>query len=100
MRKVIDGYNLKFLDAAMVMTSTIVIIAYILWTISPEVAERLNNQNIYLTAVFVILGVLRYLQIAFVEEQSGNPSKILLQDSFTQLNLLCWVALLAIIIYK
>lgn len=91
MRKVIDGYNLKFLDAAMVMTSSIVIVAYILWSISPEVAERLNTQNIYLTAVFVVLGVLRYMQIAFVEEKSGNPSKVLLRDRFMQLTLSSWV---------
>lgn len=99
MRKVIDGYNLKFLDAAMVMTSSIVIVAYILWSISPEVAERLNTQNIYLTAVFVVLGILRYMQIAFVEEKSGNPSKVLLRDRFIQLTLVSWVSIFVWILY-
>ena len=99
MRKVIDGYNLKFLDAAMVMTSSIVIVAYILWSISPEVAERLNTQNIYLTAVFVVLGILRYMQIAFVEEKSGNPSKVLLRDRFIQLTLVGWVSVFVWILY-
>lgn len=99
MRKVIDGYNLKFLDAAMMMTSSIVIVAYILWSISPEVAERLNTQNIYLTAVFVVLGILRYMQIAFVEEKSGNPSKVLLRDRFIQLTLVCWVGVFVWLIY-
>jgi 4-hydroxybenzoate polyprenyltransferase len=99
MRKVIDGYNLKFLDAAMVMTSTIVIVAYVLWSISPEVADRLNTQNIYLTAVFVVLGILRYMQIAFVEEQSGNPSKVLLRDRFIQLTLIGWLSAFVWLIY-
>lgn len=99
MRKVIDGYNLKFLDAAMMMTSSIVVVAYILWSISPEVAERLNTQNIYLTAVFVVLGILRYMQIAFVEEKSGNPSKVLLRDRFIQLTLIGWVSIFVWLLY-
>lgn len=99
MRKVIDGYNLKFLDAAMIMTSSIVVVAYILWSISPEVAERLNTPNIYLTALFVVLGIMRYMQISFVEEKSGNPSKVLLKDRFIQLTLLGWVSAFVWILY-
>jgi decaprenyl-phosphate phosphoribosyltransferase len=99
MRKVIDGYNLKFLDAAMVMTSSIVVLTYILWSISTEVAQKLNTDNIYLTAVFVILGILRYMQIAFVEEKSGNPSKVLLRDRFIQLTLLSWISAFVWAIY-
>lgn len=91
MRKVIDGYNLKFLDASMIMASSIVVVTYILWSISPEVSERLNTENVYLSAVFVVLGILRYMQITFVEEMSGNPSMILLKDRFIQITLLGWV---------
>lgn len=99
MRKVIDGYNLKFLDAAMMMTASITIVAYILWSISPEVALRLNSENLYLTAAFVILGILRYMQIAFVQQESGNPSKVLLKDSFIQLTLLGWVGVFVWLLY-
>jgi decaprenyl-phosphate phosphoribosyltransferase len=81
------------------MTSTIVIIAYVLWSISPEVASRLNTQSIYLTAVFVVLGVLRYMQITFVEEQSGNPSRVLLRDRFIQLTLAGWLSAFVWLIY-
>ena len=98
-RKVIDGYSLKFLDASMVMTASIVVLAYILWSISPEVAARLRSQDLYLSAVFVVLGVMRYLQIALVEENSGNPSKILLNDRFIQLTLLGWVGVFLWIFY-
>jgi decaprenyl-phosphate phosphoribosyltransferase len=99
MRRVIDGYNIKFLDAAMVMTASIVIIAYILWSITPEVVNRLNTDNIYITSVFVILGILRYMQIALVEEKSGNPSKVLLKDHFIQLTLISWVSIFMWILY-
>lgn len=99
MRKVIDGYNLRFLDSAMVVTATIVIMAYVLWSISPEATARLYNENLYLSAIFVILGILRYMQIAFVEEKSGNPSKVLLKDRFIQLTLLGWLSTFVWILY-
>lgn len=70
MRKVIHGYNLKFLDVARVVSVSIVLVAYILWSIFPDVAERLNTQHIYLGGVFVVHGVMRYMQIAFVEEKA------------------------------
>jgi decaprenyl-phosphate phosphoribosyltransferase len=98
-RKAIDGYNLKFLDSAMVMTASIVVLAYILWSISPEVAVRLGSENLYLSSVFVVLGVMRYMQIAYVEEKSGNPSMVLLRDHFRQRVLLGWLGVLAWILY-
>lgn len=99
MRKVIDGYNLKFLDAAMMMTSTIVILAYILWTLTPDVITRIGSEDLYLTSVFVVLGVLRYMQLAFVEERSGNPSKIVLKDRFIQSVLIGWFGMFLWVLY-
>ena len=98
-RKVIGGYNLKFLDASIIMTGSITILAYILWSISPSVMAKLTSPNLFLTSIFVFLGVLRYMQIAFVEEKSGNPTKILLQDVFIQLTLIGWLGSFIWIIY-
>ncbi len=99
MRKVIDGYNLRFLDSAMMMTASITIVAYILWSISTDVVHRLNNENLYLTSCFVILGILRYMQITFVEEKSGNPSKLLMKDHFLQAVILGWIGMFVWILY-
>lgn len=99
MRKVIDGYNLKFLDASMMLTASITLVAYILWSISPEVTQRLGSDNLYLSSVFVLLGILRYLQLVLVEEKSGNPSKILLKDRFIQLVLTGWLGIFVWILY-
>ena len=91
MRKVIDGYNLQFLDAAMAIMASVVIVAYIIYSTSAEVTERVNNEYLYLTSFFVILGVLRYLKIAFVNKDSGSPTKIVSKDRFMQLILLGWI---------
>jgi decaprenyl-phosphate phosphoribosyltransferase len=90
-RKVIDGYNLRLLDSAMMIMSSIVIVAYIMYTTSTEVIERVNSSYLYITSIFVILGILRYLQIAFVEKNSGSPTRIVLQDRFMQLTIFAWL---------
>jgi 4-hydroxybenzoate polyprenyltransferase len=99
MRKVIDGYNLRFLDTAMAIMASVVIVAYTVYTTSAEVVERVHSQYLYLTALFVILGVMRYLQIAFVLKDSGSPTQILLKDRFMQLTLVGWGFTFAWILY-
>jgi len=99
MRKVIDGYNLQFLDTAMAIMASVVIVAYTIYTTSSEVVARVHSEYLYLTALFVILGVLRYLQITFVEEESGSPTKIVLKDRFMQFVLLGWIITFVWILY-
>jgi 4-hydroxybenzoate polyprenyltransferase len=100
MRKVIDGYNLQFLDTAMAIMASVVIVAYTLYTASPEVEAKFNSEYLYLTAFFVILGIMRYLEIAFVHKNSGSPTKIVSTDRFMQLILLGWVVTFTWILYQ
>ncbi|MCU7836083.1 MAG: decaprenyl-phosphate phosphoribosyltransferase [gamma proteobacterium symbiont of Taylorina sp.] len=99
MRKVIDGYNLPFLDSAMMIMASVVIVAYTIYTTTSEIIERVQSEYLYLTAIFVIVGVLRYLQMALVENNSGSPTRIVLSDHFMQLILLGWISSFAWIIY-
>lgn len=100
MRKVIDGYNLQFLDTAMAIMASVVIVAYTIYTtISAEVVKRVHSEYLYLTALFVILGIIRYLQVVFVLKDSGSPTKIVLKDRFMQLTLLGWGLTFSWILY-
>ena len=91
-RKNIDGYNLEFVNAVMVFMAGVIVVAYVLYTVSDDVIHRLNSSNLYITAFFVILGVMRYMQITFVEGNSGNPTKVVLKDRFLQITILFWLA--------
>jgi 4-hydroxybenzoate polyprenyltransferase len=99
MRKVIDGYNLQFLDTAMAIMASVVIVAYTIYTTSAQVIEKFHSEYLYLTALFVILGIMRYLQIAFVHLDSGSPTKIVLKDRFMQATIAAWVISFAWILY-
>jgi len=89
-RKVVNGYNLQFLDNAIAVMASVVIVSYTVYTTSNDVAGKFNSEYLYMTALFVILGILRYLQVTFVMQDSGSPTKIVLKDRFMQLTLLGW----------
>jgi 4-hydroxybenzoate polyprenyltransferase len=98
-RKSIDGYNLDFVNAAMIIVASVTIVSYILYTISDSVQIRLDSDYLYLTVFFVITGMLRYLQITFVENNSGSPTKVVLRDRFLKINTIAWILSFAFIIY-
>ena len=99
MRNNIDSYNKIFLDIAMGISASLVMVSYIFYTIDSSVLNRLHTSNLYLTSIFVLLGILRYMQITFVEEKSANPSKILLKDRFLQIIIALWLSSFGLIIY-
>jgi 4-hydroxybenzoate polyprenyltransferase len=90
-RKNIDGYNLEFVNAAMVLMAGVVIVSYIQYTISPEVIDRLDTEYLYITSFFVILGIFRYMQITFVEQDSGSPTKVVIRDRFLKVTIFLWL---------
>uniref|UniRef100_UPI0040488F01 UbiA prenyltransferase family protein n=1 Tax=Algoriphagus sp. TaxID=1872435 RepID=UPI0040488F01 len=90
-RKNISGYNYEFVNSIMVFMSGVIVVAYILYTLSEEVTLRLGTKFLFLTTFFVILGIFRYMQITFVEQNSGNPIGVVLKDRFLQLTILFWL---------
>lgn len=99
MRKSVKNYNLEFLGACLTMVAGIIIVAYIMYTMSDEVTARLGTSYIYITSIFVIAGLMRYLQITMVENDSGSPTKILYRDAFIKITVISWIIAFYIIIY-
>ena len=99
MRKSVDGYNLQLIDGSMMVMSAVVIVAYLLYTTSQEIIEKFQNENLYLTTLFVIFGLMRYLQITLVEKKSGLPTETIFKDKIMQINLLLWVLSFVWLIY-
>lgn len=99
MRKSIKNYNLEFINHTMTMLSGVIIVSYIMYSVSSEVIERLGSNNLYMTSVFVIIGIIRYLQLTIVENKSGSPVRILYTDRFIHVTLLGWILSFFLIIY-
>lgn len=89
-RKNTVRYNLTFINQAITITASVTLVCYIMYTVSPEVAGRFDTPYLYLTFVFVLIGLLRYIQIAVVDKKSGDPTKIILTDHFSQVIVIAW----------
>jgi 4-hydroxybenzoate polyprenyltransferase len=92
-------YNLVFVNEALTITAAVMLVCYIMYTVSPEVTENFGSQYVYLTTIFVVMGLLRYIQLAVVDGKTGDPTKVLLHDRFTQCVLVGWSLSFILIIY-
>jgi 4-hydroxybenzoate polyprenyltransferase len=98
MRKSVKGYNLEFINVAISLICAVIVVAYFMYTTSPEIKVRLHYR-LYYTCLFVLAGVFRYLQLIFVNQDSQSPTKILYKDRFIQIAIILWVLSFYSILY-
>ncbi len=98
-RRSVAGYSLGFIDQTMSLLASAMIVAYIIYTLQPDVEERFGSSHVYLTTLFVIAEILRYLQIAIVKKDSGQPTKNVYSDPFLVGCVVCWIFTFMFIIY-
>ena len=95
----ISGYNKTFINEATAIIASVTLVSYIMYTMSPEVIERMGTRYVYLTSGWVLAGLLRYLQNMIVFGLSGSPTKSLVKDHFIQFCILGWLVSFFVIIY-
>jgi 4-hydroxybenzoate polyprenyltransferase len=98
-RKSVNGYTVEFMNSILEIISAVIIALYIMYTVSEQTMERYNSDYVYITSLFVLLGIFRYLQITISFKKSGSPTDVLYKDRFLQLCILGWILCFAVIIY-
>ena len=84
------GCNPMFMNEVISILASMTIVCYMMYTVSPEAIEHFHCPYLYITDIFVIVGIIRFLQIIFVEVKNRSPVKVLLKDHFIQLCILGW----------
>ncbi|MEO1451662.1 MAG: prenyltransferase, partial [Bacteroidota bacterium] len=77
----------------------ITLVSYIMYTVSPEVVARIGSDYVYLSTIFVVLGVIRYLQQTLVFDRTESPTAVLYKDRFIQVILALWIGFFAVLLY-
>jgi decaprenyl-phosphate phosphoribosyltransferase len=98
-RKVVNKYTLEFINILITVTSSVLLVSYLLFITSDDIVSTYSSNYLLITFVFVLIGVFRYNQITFVLNKSGSPLKIFFKDRFLQIILFCWILIFFIIIY-
>jgi 4-hydroxybenzoate polyprenyltransferase len=95
----VDRYNTSFLAAAIAVLGSITVVCYILYTVSADVQQRMGSHYLYVTSVFVLAGILRYMQLTMVDHRSGSPTNVLIHDRFIHVCIVGWIAVFTFILY-
>jgi 4-hydroxybenzoate polyprenyltransferase len=98
-RPILGEYSPYLLDQMIGIAAGSSLIAYILYTISPENAEKFGTPWLDLTIPFPLYGIFRYLYLVHRRDGGGSPADMLLSDYPLLACVVGWVTAVAIIIY-
>lgn len=88
-RSVLSDYSQRLLDILLAISAAVTLICYLLYTLSPETIALHQTHSLLLTIPFVILGVIRYIQLSVSGIMDG-PDEVLWRDIPFLVNALLW----------
>ena len=92
-------YSMPFINVSMAIVGSVTIVCYIMYTLSEDVMAHVGSHYLYVTSVFVLASVLRYMQLALGNGDSGSPTRLMWHDHFLQLCVLCWFGCFVLLLY-
>ena len=98
-RAALREYSPYFLDQMISVVTASTVVAYAIYTASPEVREKLGTDKLYLTIPFVLFGIFRYLYLVHQRELGGNPTQLLLSDQPLLLDVALWILTASVVLY-
>ena len=99
LRKSSRQYSVEYINTCLALISGVIMVSYIMYTVSDDVIERIGKDYVYVSSIFVFGGLLRYLQLTFVDNRSGSPTRIFLTDRFMQATVAGWGLFFFIALY-
>jgi len=97
-RGVLEHYTAYLLDQLIIISSTLSIVFYGLYTISAEVVQRIGGYEMFYSVPFVIYGIFRYLYLIHVRKLGGEPEDILITDFPLLIDICLWIGFVVIVI--
>lgn len=79
-RKVLKNYSQGMLDIMIAICGAGVVVAYSLYTVSPETVELHQTDKLIYTLPFILYGLFRYLFLTYNERAGEDPARDLIKD--------------------
>lgn len=98
-REILREYSVTFLDQMISIVTAATVVAYFLYTLSPETRAKLGTPYLPLTIPFVLYGIFRYLYLVHERNMGESPTAALYADRPLLVNTLLWAAAAVIILY-
>jgi 4-hydroxybenzoate polyprenyltransferase len=97
-RTALGSYSSELLDAMLSTTAALSIIAYSLYTMSPQTIENHGTDKLIYTIPFVAYGIFRYMYITFHRGAGIDASRDVF-DAHLLVTVVCWLAVTILLIY-
>ena len=98
-RKVLEHYDVAFLDSTMMITASGMAISYALYTVAERTVSVFGTEYLIFTTIFVLFGIFRYLYLVMRKDMGENSVVIILKDAPMFINLCLWFLSCVFIIY-
>ena len=98
-RRSLAEYSPYLLDQMIAVVAAATLIAYSVYSTSPETVARFGTPWLGLTIPFVLYGLLRYLFLVHQRDGGGNPDTILFTDRPLLVSVAGWAAGVVAILY-
>ncbi len=98
-RAVLREYEVDFMDQMMTIAAAGMAISYALYTVAERTVKEFGTANLIFTTVFVLFGIFRYLYLVRAKKTEDNPTRLLISDPATIVNVAAWFLVCVIIIY-
>lgn len=79
-RAVLEKYSLKVIDQYIIISATLTIMCYALYTLEPSTIARFSTNRLIYSVIFVIYGMFRYVYILDKDESIEDPTDSLYKD--------------------
>jgi 4-hydroxybenzoate polyprenyltransferase len=99
-RRILEEYDPHLLDQMIAVVAASTLVAYIIYCLDSETAERFGTRRLVLTVPYPIYGIFRYLYIVHRKDGGGNPSEELLTDRPLLACVALWGLTVVAIIYQ
>ena len=98
-REPLGEYSVKLIDQMLSIVAGATLVGYMIYTASPEVAQKLGTQHLFLTVPFVAFGILRYLYLVNECNEGGDPARLVLRDHPLLISILLWIGADILLLY-
>ena len=98
-REALKGYHPVILDGLIALAAAATVGAYMWYTLSEDTLSRFGTRKLAFSAIFVALGIVRYLFLVYGKGDVGRPEKVLLSDKLMWMIILGYGASVTLALY-
>jgi hypothetical protein len=99
-RTALQSYTRRGLDVALFVTAGATVVTYLSYTLDAHTREFFRTDWLWLSTVFVVLGVMRFLHIVRNRPDAESPTQEMLKDGPFVAIVLGWVVAVTWVVYN